>query len=306
MLLNVLPIIQNQIIEYLSLDDIKNLSATSCKYRQLLRPLVIYKVRIPLQYLCNSFIKSFKTGRKIKRLKDTKVLAINCVQISKIAFNSVCKLTCLKELNLSGSRIASWNLPKLFLCLSNLVSLNLSSTDISDTTLCNVQYLLAVEQLYLTWTGISDAGLSIISTITTLKTLALGNCFNITDTGVAHLSNLVNLEELDLSYSDECEITDQSMYSISNLAGLKKLNISRCKRVTDNGLSYIGKLVMLEWLNISSCWQISDDGLFHLSSLVFLKYIDLSDLSRIRAKGVSIIEGLPSLRSFDCRFNCQL
>lgn len=314
MLYNLLSEIQDGIIHYLTLEELKNLSATCCGNRQLLRPLICNKVRIPLTYLsADNFFKKRRSRRKIRRLTDTKVLRISnrmtennttfFKQIPRSILNSICKLTQLTELDLCRSNTSMLNLQLFCDRLSGLKALRLSGTTLKDTDLYQVQKLVRLEILVLDFTAISDGGLAIISTMETLTELSLKDCWRLTDEGMARIVKLSNLKELNLSFCES--LRDGSLHHLTNLTQLERLNLTGCV-LTEEGFRYLGRMVQLTSLILLSCKNTTDEGLLHLYDLTSLKEIDLSDCPNITSKGISVIESLPLLETFYCRFNCML
>src|SRR5437868_1480981 len=66
------------------------------------------------------------------------------------------------------------------------------------------------------------------------------------------------------------KITDNGISHLSTLINLKTLILTYCEIITDNGLSYLSKLINLNRLYLYECYKITDDGLSYLSTLINL------------------------------------
>jgi len=108
-----------------------------------------------------------------------------------------------------------------------------------------------------------DEGLLGISNVKNLLSLDLGwtddlyrnnKSHGITDVGLSHLSSLIKLTSLDLSY---CDITDVGLSHLSGFINLTSLNLSNCGNITDVGLSPLSGLINLTSLNLSDCRNIT-------------------------------------------------
>ncbi len=133
---------------------------------------------------------------------------------------------------------------------------------------------------------------------TAITSINLSNCKNITDAGLAHLSELTLLSSLDLSGCPG--IRGVGFAYLSKLTSLRSLNLSGC-RITDAGLAYLSELKFLRSLNLSNCTDITDAGLAHLSKLTSLRSLNLSGCIRIRDAGLAHLSELKSLRSLNLR-----
>ena len=127
-----------------------------------------------------------------------------------------------------------------------------------------------------------------------LEELNLDSCEDITDQGLRHLVEVApNMKSLDLS---ECEVTDSGVACLSNLTRLKRLSLFYCA-ITNRGLRSIGKILSLETLNLDSR-DISDEGLRHLRGLSNLKHLDIFS-GRISDAGCGYICRIETLESLD-------
>ena len=108
--------------------------------------------------------------------------------------------------------------------LTNLETLDLGSTKITDAGVASLVSLTNLKSLDLVDTDITDAGVASLSRLTNLKSLILAFT-SITDVGVASLSRLTNLETLSL--------TSTSITDVSPLLSLTKLKTLWLRDVTN-------------------------------------------------------------------------
>ena len=108
--------------------------------------------------------------------------------------------------------------------LTNLETLDLGSTKITDAGVASLVSLTNLETLDLVDTAITDAGVASLSGLTNLKKLVLAFTNNITDASVASLVSLTNLETLSL--------TSTSITDVSPLLSLTKLKTLWLRDVT--------------------------------------------------------------------------
>lgn len=144
--------------------------------------------------------------------------------------------------------------------------------------------------------SITDGGLKHIAKMQSLRELNLRACDNISDIGIAYLTEGGSkVLTLDVSFCDK--IGDQALTHISQgLFHLKSLSLSACT-ITDDGLTQITKSVHeLEILNIGQCHRITDSSLKAISEqLVNLKAIDLYGCVRITTQGLELVMKMPKL-----------
>ena len=108
--------------------------------------------------------------------------------------------------------------------------------------------------------NITKNGLKYLSELKNLNVLNLSLCYQINN--LSFLSELSNLIELDLSHNDL--ITDNELLFLCKLNNLKILKLHGCNKITDNGLKYLSELSNLEELNLLACFNITDNGLLIL------------------------------------------
>ena len=94
-----------------------------------------------------------------------------------------------------------------------------------------------------------------------LVSLNLAENRKVTDEGIASLTKLPRLTELNLS---SCDITNRGLQSLRGLAHLRRLNLSYCNRLTDEGIKSLKSLNCLVYLDLQGCVKVSNGGLVHI------------------------------------------
>lgn len=270
-------------------------------------------------------------------MPSLKILDLSlCKQVTDHSLNKIATfLKNLEILELGGcSNITNMGLLMIAWGLKKLKKLNLRSCwNISDNGIGHLAGL-SKETAYGTpqleclglqdCQRLSDESLKYISQgLTNLKTINLSFCISVTDSGLKYLSKMPKLEELNLRACDNvsdigmagltddggcgislldvsfCEkIGDQALHHISQgLYHLKSLSLSSCQ-ITDEGLEKLTRMRDLQVLNVGQCSKITDKGLEMLGNeLLNLQSIDLYGCTSITTKGIDIIMKLPKLKS---------
>jgi hypothetical protein len=101
---------------------------------------------------------------------------------------------------------------------------------------------------------VTDTGLAYLANCKNLNAVSAGGGLEITDAGVAHLS------ERDLSYLElsGTAITDRAIASLLKIKSLATLDISKCNQLTDKGIRRLAELPKLSELNLSIPPQLSE------------------------------------------------
>lgn len=161
---------------------------------------------------------------------------------------------------------------------------------------------LPLKELTISTTSITDGGMEVVGTLTSLETLYLHD-LPVTDAGVAKLSKLTQLRWLTLAFT---EITDASLQTVAGMKELRRLTLNGT-RITDTGLKELaflehldsfsadcpgfpghghspritdqGLRVIAEWPAIEtvSLWrtQITNDGLETLGRVKTLRHLHI-------------------------------
>lgn len=169
-------------------------------------------------------------------------------------------LTKLQELNLSYCN--SLTSLQMLTVLTNLKVLSLSHcrhmTGLLPTP-------LAVETLYVAGCSITHQAMQSWSSLS-LQSLNLNKCRGLDEAGLQLLSALTTLQILQLKGCEQ--ITDS--HPFSSLTALRELDLGSCKNLTDTGLKGLAPLTALSKLNLVGCGQITAAGLQSVHSLAKL------------------------------------
>jgi hypothetical protein len=197
----------------------------------------------------------------------------------------------LEVVRLGGSRLAPGSLQLLgglpYLRLLDLTAVPLEGEDMGFLT-----SLVALEELFLSATGVTDDVLKTINALP-LRVLLLDGT-RVTDAGVRELAGLSSLVDLKLGST---RLTNEGLRTVTKLSGLRRLDLSETS-VGQGQLSSMLRLGQLETLDLDRSLvtdqdldklpasiselslrgtAISDDGVAHLGRLPKLARLDLSD-----------------------------
>jgi hypothetical protein len=174
--------------------------------------------------------------------------------------------------------------------LTNLESLSLFGTRISDSSLEHLRGPAGLKILNLRETGVSDAGLEHLRGLTKLERLDLTDT-RIAGPGLSYLANLAGIRSLTLANS---QITDAGLEHLRELTQLESLSL-RDTKITGRGLKHVSALRNIRFLGLGGT-QVDDTGLAHLKGLSNLERLSLRD-ARATDIGMSHLKGLANLRS---------
>ncbi len=172
------------------------------------------------------------------------------------------------EIDLSGTPVTDDDL-RLVRNLTQLQTLNLHRTQVSDVGMRHLESLSSLTTLTVGDTRITNEGLRALTHLHQLQFLGLHGT-RVSDEGMPHLKAFPRLTSLFLSKSD---VTDKSMKTLEGLSNLELLWLSET-RVADAGLVKLESLKKLKSLSLEKT-AITDDGLLHLEGLRDLIYLDL-------------------------------
>ena len=156
------------------------------------------------------------------------------------------------------------------------VSVNLTSTWITDADLGLVASLPSLERIDLSHTKISDVGLEHLKPLTNVRELNLHYAEYVTDSGIAHIKGWKNLERLSLRGT---KVTSRVFDHIGALTSLRWLDISNTE-VTDSGFEELAELTRLETLAIGGN-RILGPALDLLRLIRSLRHLDVSGIQRV-------------------------
>ena len=163
---------------------------------------------------------------------------------------------------------------------------------LTDAGLALLSPLSALEVLDIASCGnVSDAGLASLKLFPRLKKLSLPE--NPSNAGLAHVSQLTELEELSLIHWRGDPVTDAGLVHLSGLPRLHRLTL-RALAISDAGWAQLKGLDELKVLQMGQI-PVTDAGARNLAQLKSLEYLDVSD-SEITDAGALQLASLNRLR----------
>ncbi|CAI5469230.1 unnamed protein product [Closterium sp. Yama58-4] len=140
--------------------------------------------------------------------------------LSDAILGHVSTMTHLKSIDLSSSSGASAEGIKHLYRLQWLEKLNFSKSDVLDSALESIGSLSSLKQLLLSFTKLTDAGLSHLTGLSSLQLLSLTECMGVTNASMVNVGRLTGLEELWLGGT---AVTDDGLQQLTALIKLKGL-----------------------------------------------------------------------------------
>ena len=163
---------------------------------------------------------------------------------------------------------------------------NLSNLPATDSDLrALVSEGTEVETLILNRTDVTDESLTQIRPLTRLSTLSLATTL-ITDSGCKAIAQIASLNELDMS---DTAITDEGLACLPQLPRLTQLTLD-ATRITDAGCKHLAQIATLERLSLGNT-EISDAGIEHLAGLPNLRRLKLTG-TRITDSSAKLLQKL--------------
>lgn len=179
--------------------------------------------------------------------------------------------------------------------LANLESLYLmGGTELPDLGLESIRGLRNLKYLEIVGSTVTDRSMLALADMTNMEVLALESD-NISDLGLAAVRKMENLSELRIRGRRESPslITDDGVALVSGLKNLKELELSYSK-VTNKGLARMASLTKLESLILDGC-KVGDEGLRNLMGLKKLRWLTVHE-SNVGDAGLEYVKELPGLR----------
>lgn len=197
----------------------------------------------------------------------------------RIARDRVLPGTPATEVDLSGTAVTNADL-RLLSNRDEIRTLNLHRTGISDAGVEHLKSLSHLTTLTIGDTRVTNAGLEALTSLDQLQFIGLHGT-RVNDEGVKHLKAFPHLKSLFLSKTD---VTDESINTVKGLTDLELLWLAET-RITDAGLAELAALSKLKSLSLEKT-AITDDGLLHLAGLRELVYLDVRG-TKVTVSGLS-------------------
>lgn len=146
---------------------------------------------------------------------------------------------------------------------------------------------------------ISDMCLRQWSELTSLTSLSLRACVDVTDHGLSVVSCLRALEDVDFGACHR--LGDETLAALATLPRLKKLDLASCDNFTVRGLKLLRGASALRTLLLAACWQINDEALITLTDcLPMLECLSLFEAGEAASDvGLCYLSKLTNLSKLD-------
>ena len=116
---------------------------------------------------------------------------------------------------------------------------------------------------------LTDVGLVDVKKIASVRALEITDCPKVTDEGVMHIGEMVQLHELALN---ETRVTDAGVEHLQNLKSLEILDLSGTT-ITDRAIDTIVGMTQLQELGLSECSGLTAQGVRKLKVLRRLRQL---------------------------------
>ncbi|KAL6212682.1 hypothetical protein ACLB2K_017900 [Fragaria x ananassa] len=222
--------------------------------------------------------------------KGLRALAIGCPKLSRLMFQ--------------GSWVVgNAGVDALLQSAHNLKSLHLDANSLISDHAFRATGSSSITTLELTYCpNVTDVGLGFLangSTSKTLRKLVLERCRGITDTGIQLLVNLRSLEHLELTGFNQ--VTDIGGVAISTIQTLRELKLSAIWKLSDRTFFALAEncrnLEVLVLHHIGLNAPVTRASIHAFSRHKCLKYLALHGFSNLDKSDVEIVLGCPSLES---------
>jgi Leucine-rich repeat (LRR) protein len=235
----------------------------------------------------------------LSKLTQLRELDLSETPLTESGIARLSHLDQLETLSLNGT-CANDRLAAVLSRISNLRSLTIGSFweegELSDRGLGSLGRLKRLRHLGIVGSpggNVTDKGLAWLSKLTDLRELELGG-LPITDDGLKRIATLGSLEALDLGITG---ITSAGLANLSPLKGHLERLILRNTEITDDGLASLSELKELRTLDLYGT-QIGDAGLAKLAGLSELRELDLYE-TNVTDDGLAHLAGLAKLETLD-------
>jgi Leucine-rich repeat (LRR) protein len=246
----------------------------------------------------------------LPKIRNLRRLALRTNRIGEEAKAQIAKLHGLEELLLVGQAVDDGFLAGVS-GLKGLKNLDISDAPVSDDGLAAIEGLTNLESLVLP-PQIGEAGYQYLRKLVKLRHLKPVD--KMTDGKLAALSDMTELEELDLAASpisdaglahlaqmgklrslkiNSSEITDAGMAQLKGLTGLQELIVVAGKGMTGARMEFLDGMSALETLSLESA-GISDAGFVHLQGLKRLRLLTIRP-GKYTVGGLKYVGSLPHL-----------
>ena len=254
---------------------------------------------------------------KFKALRPSEINDASILQLTNLN-DGLAEVT---EINADGSAVTSAAFASISK-LTNLRQLRLSSTRVNSEACLKIAELPALEVLVLSSTVVDDTGVAALSRLSNLKSLELTGC-HLTRNGFNAIGAFPALQYLEIRRTN---LDDAALDLICNARTLISLKLSY-NPITDQGLDALGKLTSLETLEMNET-AVQGWGLLHaqkkggakslknlelfkcplngmgakaIGNFTSLERLELGEIPNLDDEGLmTMVKGMKNLRYLNC------
>jgi hypothetical protein len=257
----------------IALVEVKVTDAGFAALAKMNRLKYVHVVKVPL---------SDKGLEHLKSLEELETLHVDGADnISAAGLAHLKKLPRLKELTLQGFK---------------------KDSKLNDAALKEVGEMVTLEKLIFGVelpigysphvTSFGDEGVAHLGRLKNLKLLNIAGCERVTDTGLASLKGLTNLETLLIAFT---KISDNGLANLKEMTKLKSLTLNGLT-LTEKGLAHLSGLSKLEWLDLRETFDgVNDAAIQRLKGLSSLRDLILYDTGVTKKGADELKKALPQL-----------
>jgi Leucine-rich repeat (LRR) protein len=176
--------------------------------------------------------------------------------------------------------------------LTELTSLYLNNTKVTDAGTTEIGKLKKLKNLGLIQTAVTDKGLKNLDGLTEMQGLNLFGLKGVTDEGMKSLAKMTKLQNLDIRLTP---VTDKGIQELAGMKDLRLLQIGGPK-ITDASAKTLAGLTELQTLEMSGS-DITDASLKEFAKLPKLSYLGIGGAKKVTDAGVADLKkALPKLQ----------
>ncbi|HEU4620709.1 MAG TPA: hypothetical protein VFS42_00660 [Burkholderiaceae bacterium] len=182
--------------------------------------------------------------------------------------------------------------------LPKLTALDLTKCAISDEQLAQVACVSTLRTLDLSQTRVKGPGLAYLEPLTQLKELNLSGCAYINNASLEYVGRLTGLQNLTLpTWTPRLNINDIGLAHLSKLHELRELEIGGLTQTSPTGIVSLRELQKLERLVVHGAIDRPDDVFEAIGTLSQLEKLSLFGLREVSTTAVAHLCNLTKLKS---------
>jgi Leucine-rich repeat (LRR) protein len=180
--------------------------------------------------------------------------------------------------------------------LNQLESLALDANLITDEGLAHLRGLRHLKELNLRGnTKINGNGIRHLANLPALREVMLPHTFRALDSHLQHIGELRQLRKLHLGGNTEPGITDTGMAALRHLTQLESLQIELCDGITDAGYSHLSARDKLTELRLRRITRMTRESVSVIAGLSQLRLLKITDAHKLSAADLDPLAKLGKL-----------